>query len=411
MLLKALLRRFIHSGSLRVIWSNGQSTTFDKGISGPSVVLRLHDKKIERRLFFSPEMACGEGYMNGQITLEEGDIFDLLDLFGSNYAQATGFGTLFHDVAEWVDTLFRHFHQFNPLNRSKENVAHHYDLSAELYELFLDSDRQYSCAYFPTGTEDLDTAQTAKKAHIANKLILKPGQTALDIGSGWGGMGLFLAKNYGAHVTGVTLSREQLSYSAKRIRKERLENQVSFLLQDYRQLEGQFDRIVSVGMFEHVGVRQYGDYFSKIKDLLKEDGVALLHTIGRLGPPATTSPWIRKYIFPGGYSPSLSEITRAIEKSGLLTADVEVLRLHYAKTLRHWRLRFLKNRDKAVELYDERFARMWEYYLAASEVAFLHMGHVVFQLQLTPKQTNVPLTRDYLYPREPHLVKETISPL
>ncbi len=409
MLLKALLRRFIQSGSLRVIWSNGQSTTFDKGIPGPSVALRLHDKQIERRLFLTPELACGEGYMSGQLTLEEGDIYDLLDLFGSNYAQATSFGTVFHDVIEWVDTLFRHFHQFNPLNRSKENVAHHYDLSAELYDLFLDSDRQYSCAYFPKGSEDLETAQEAKKRHIAQKLILRPKQTVLDIGSGWGGMALFLAKNYSAHVTGVTLSREQLSYSGKRVRNAQLEKQVSFLLKDYRELEGHFDRIVSVGMFEHVGARHYGEYFARIKHLLNEDGVAVLHTIGRMGPPATTSPWIRKYIFPGGYSPSLSEITKAIEKSGLLTADVEVLRLHYAKTLRHWRLRFMKNRDKAVELYGERFARMWEYYLAASEVAFLHMGHVVFQLQLTPKQTNVPLTRDYLYQGNAQPVKETLS--
>ncbi|WP_169566345.1 SAM-dependent methyltransferase [Sneathiella limimaris] len=404
MLLRGLLRKFIQVGTLTVVWPDGTSTTYSQGLAGPTATMRLHDKNIASRLFLSPELALGEGYMEGRITVEEGDIYDLLDLLGRNYKlTGAGLGTVLHTFLEGIDLLFRGIHQYNPLDRSKSNVAHHYDLSGDLYELFLDEDRQYSCAYFPTGSEDLDTAQKEKKRHIVRKLLVEGGQSVLDIGSGWGGMGEFLAKSCNAKVYGVTLSEEQLSYSQNRVEKAGLSRDVSFHLQDYREIRGSFDRIVSVGMFEHVGVRHYREYFGKIHELLTEDGIALLHTIGRVGPPSTTSKWIRKYIFPGGYSPSLSEITTAIEKSGLVTTDVEVLRLHYAKTLRHWRKRFLANREKAVALYDEQFALMWDYYLAASEIAFHYMDHVVFQIQITKDQAAAPLTRDYLYKKEnPH---------
>jgi cyclopropane-fatty-acyl-phospholipid synthase len=331
--------------------------------------------------------------MNGRLRIERGRIYDLLTLLASNAQQRPlPFWTAGFDGTRFI---LRRIMQFNPTNRARRNVAHHYDLDGAIYDLFLDCDRQYSCAYFTNGG-DLDDAQLAKKRHLAAKLALEPGHRVLDIGSGWGGLGIYLAKTMGADVTGITLSREQLNISNQRAAMEGLQRSVRFELKDYRSIGGRFDRIVSVGMFEHVGVNHYATYFRKIAQLLAEDGVALVHTIGRSGPPNATDPFIAKYIFPGGSIPALSEMALSIERSGLITADVEILRLHYAETLRAWRERFLANWDKAAAIRDERFCRMWEFYLTSSETAFRYLGLVVFQVQLVKRIDALPLTRDYM---------------
>jgi cyclopropane-fatty-acyl-phospholipid synthase len=296
-----------------------------------------------------------------------------------------------------VGMLTRHRQQANGLRRSRRNVAHHYDLSGKLYDLFLDKDRQYSCAYFTNNNKTLDEAQHDKKRHLAAKLLLtKPGLKVLDIGSGWGGLGLYLARVCQADVTGVTLSAEQLKVSNDRAKAEGLAERARFHLRDYREEQGRYDRIVSVGMFEHVGAGNYRAFFRKMKELLKDDGVAVLHSIGRMSPPGSTNPWLRKYIFPGGYTPALSETFAAIEQEGLWITDVEILRLHYADTLKEWRRRFQENRAEVARLYDERFCRMWEFYLAGCEVAFRRMDQMVFQIQIAKRQDAVPLTRDYM---------------
>jgi cyclopropane-fatty-acyl-phospholipid synthase len=298
--------------------------------------------------------------------------------------------------------LVRVLEQYNPVGRAQRNVAHHYDLNDQLYDFFLDRDRQYSCAYFKTGNESLEQAQVDKKHHIAAKMLLQPGQNVLDIGSGWGGMGLFLSQQFGVDVTGVTLSKEQHAISSRRALEGGLADRVRFKLLDYRQEQSRYDRIVSVGMFEHVGVAHYVEFFTKVKELLKDDGIMLLHAIGRMEPPGGTNTWLRKYIFPGGYTPALSEVLSAIEKVGLWVTDIEILRLHYAETLRHWRQRFLANRERIKQMagYDDRFCRMWEFYLAGCEVAFRYMNQMVFQIQIAQKQDAVPLTRDYLIDAE-----------
>jgi cyclopropane-fatty-acyl-phospholipid synthase len=299
-------------------------------------------------------------------------------------------------ILSTLDRLLRRLHQYNPAHRARANVAHHYDLSDTLYGLFLDADRQYSCAYFTHEHDDLDQAQRDKKRHLAAKLLLEPGVRVLDIGSGWGGLGMYLAEAGAAEVVGITLSEEQLKVSRERAARAGLDDRVRFELCDYRALDGKFDRIVSVGMFEHVGLRHYPEFFAAVRDLLCEDGVAVLHSIGRADGPGATNPWLRKYIFPGGYSPALSEVLPVVERLGLWVTDIEILRLHYAETLRLWRRRFLANRARIAELYDERFCRMWEFYLVGSELAFRRMGHMVFQLQLAKRQDAVPLTRDYI---------------
>ena len=296
-----------------------------------------------------------------------------------------------------VRTGLRFLQQYNPMGRARRNVAHHYDLSGRLYDLFLDRDRQYSCAYFREGNEDLETAQAEKKKHIAAKLLLEPGHRVLDIGSGWGGLSLSLAKACGVSVKGVTLSSEQFAVSQQRAKDEGLSDRVEFALQDYRAERDQYDRIVSVGMFEHVGAVHYPEFFAKIHDLLAHDGVALLHSIGRMEPPGTTNAWLRKYIFPGGYTPALSEVLSAVEKAGLWVTDIEILRLHYAETLQHWYQQFMANRDAVRDIYDERFCRMWEFYLLACELSFRLGRQMVFQMQLTRSRQSVPLTRDYIY--------------
>lgn len=393
-LLNYFLKRLIKIGSLTLFDADGRAHEYHGEEPGPDIAIRLRDNALAWRLFFFPSLACGEGYMEARLTVENGTLYDFLDLIGRNM-QATNYGNgRFFFKA--LRRLFRPVQQFNPLKRARRNVAHHYDLSGKLYELFLDKDRQYSCAYFATPEDSLELAQEQKKRHIAAKLMAGPGQKILDIGSGWGGLALYLAQETGARVTGVTLSEEQLKASRERATQAGGGNRVDFHLRDYRQQAGTFDRIVSVGMFEHVGIQHYTTYFSKVRDLLSEGGIALLHTIGRTDGPGVTDPWIRKYIFPGGYVPALSEIASAIERVGLNITDVEVLRLHYAETLRHWRGRFLANRDKIAALYDDRFCRMWEFYLAGSEISFRYLNTVVFQIQMGRRQDAAPLTRDYI---------------
>ncbi|HEV2678644.1 MAG TPA: cyclopropane-fatty-acyl-phospholipid synthase family protein [Aliidongia sp.] len=394
MLLAHLLRHLVRRGRLTVIDASGRSHYFGE-LPGPISTIRLHTKAFERRMFFNPRMAVGEGYMDGLLTIEQGDIYDFLSLVMGNISTAPRSAT-FTPLYQGVDRWWRWLQQYNPVGRAQENVAHHYDLSATLYDLFLDADRQYSCAYFEHPTDDLETAQANKKRHIASKLLLKPGQKVLDIGSGWGGLGLYLAQETGADVTGLTLSTEQHKLSNDRVAAAGLDDRVRFEIQDYRLNQGRYDRIVSVGMFEHVGVNHYGEYFNKIADLLADDGVALIHAIGRQEGPGTTNPWVRKYIFPGGYCPALSEVLPAVERAGLQLMDVEILRLHYAETLRHWRQRFLAHWDQVKALYDERFCRMWEFYLAASEAGFRVQDLMVFQIQIAKRVDAVPMTRDYM---------------
>jgi len=393
MLLNRLLKRAIRTGTLTVITATGKRLTF-AGAPGPQVTIRLHTHALQRKLYLNPEMAIGEGYMDGTLTIEQGSLNDLAEIMAANehHAQAD---PLFATRAR-LSNLLRRWQQYNPVKMSRKNVEHHYDLPDQLYDLFLDSDRQYSCAYFQNESDDLATAQAAKKRHLAAKLLLEPGQKVLDIGSGWGGLALYLAGVSGADVTGLTLSTSQIEVARERAVQNGLDKNVKFHLRDYREQKGKFDRIVSVGMFEHVGVNHYQQFFSKIGDLLSDDGVCVLHSIARMEGPGSTGPWIRKYIFPGGYSPSLSETMAEIEKSGLWVTDIEILRLHYAETLKAWRSRFEANRARIAELLDERFCRMWEFYLVLAESAFRHSDHYVFQIQLAKRRDAVPLTRDYI---------------
>jgi cyclopropane-fatty-acyl-phospholipid synthase len=400
MLLAKALSRILGEGQLTIIDAAGRSHRVQGARPGPAVTMRVHDRWTALRLVLRPRLAFGEAFMAGALTVENGDIYDLLDLLGRNMAvlETTPF-------VRWSYTfqrLIRMIEQYNPIGTAARNVAHHYDLNDQLYDFFLDRDRQYSCAYFKTGDEPLEQAQLDKKRHIAAKLLLKPGQNVLDIGSGWGGMALFLSQEFGVEVTGVTLSKEQLAVSSRRALEGGLADRVRFKLLDYRQAKERYDRIVSVGMFEHVGVAHYIEFFTKVKQLLKDDGVMLLHAIGRMEPPGATNTWLKKYIFPGGYTPALSEVLTAIEKVGLWVTDIEVLRLHYAETLRHWRNRFLANRERIKQMagYDDRFCRMWEFYLAGCEVAFRYMNQMVFQIQIARKQDAVPLTRDYMVDAE-----------
>jgi cyclopropane-fatty-acyl-phospholipid synthase len=400
-LLNVLLGRIVERGSLTLVDADGLAHSYGDG-SPPAITARLADRRLERQLVRDPQLALGQAYMYGRFRMERGSIYDFLELILSNLENKPLPGwTRSFDTARY---LLRRAQQFNPSGRARRNVAHHYDIDGAIYDLFLDSDLQYSCGYFTEGA-DLEEAQLAKKRHLAAKLAISPGHRVLDIGSGWGGLGLYLAKATDCNVTGVTLSNEQLKLSRERAAREGLSRAVHFELKDYRKLEGRFDRIVSVGMFEHVGVNHYRSYFRKLRDLLTEDGVALVHTIGRADPPAATNPFIAKYIFPGGYIPALSEISAAVERSGLIISDIEVLRLHYAETLRAWRRRFLTNWDKAAAIRDETFCRMWEFYLAASETAFRYQNLVVFQLQLVRRIKTLPITRDYTFKAERDLLE------
>jgi cyclopropane-fatty-acyl-phospholipid synthase len=397
-LLRSFLSQFIRRGSLTVTTANGSKFTVGDGTGDP-IAVRFVTSDAERKILINPELGLGEAYMNGEFLVERGNIADVLAILLDQPE------LLPHWAKPWwhLRYLVRHIRQFNARARSRRNVAHHYDLDARLYSLFLDADKQYSCAYFETPDATLDDAQLAKKRHVSAKLLVKPGQRVLDIGSGWGGLGLYLAEIAGADVTGVTLSTEQLQIANTRAAEKGLTHQARFLLQDYRDVPGPFDRIVSVGMFEHVGARFYDTYFQRCAELLSDDGVMLLHSIGRSQGPDSTNPWIAKYIFPGGYIPSLSEVLPAIENAGLLVCDIEILRLHYAETLKAWRERFMARREEAVQLYDERFALMWEFYLAASEMTFRKQGMMNFQIQLTKHQGVVPMTRDYIAHEEARL--------
>ncbi|MET4698964.1 cyclopropane-fatty-acyl-phospholipid synthase [Constrictibacter sp. MBR-5] len=350
------------------------------------------------RILLRPSLALGEAYMDGTITIEQGTLRDLLHLCTSNL-EALGRHPI-GAVRGELDRMLRRLQQDNRLGRARANIAHHYDLSGALYDLFLDRDRQYSCAYFHTGAETLEEAQEKKKRHIMAKLLLEPGMRVLDVGSGWGGLALEMAQTARVDVTGLTLSQEQLSVANERAVAAGLSSHVRFALRDYREEQGSYDRIVSVGMFEHVGVAHYRTYFDTLRNRLNPDGIALVHAIGRADPPGSTDPWLRKYIFPGGYCPALSEVLAAVERSGLWVTDIEILRLHYAETLRHWLERFQANRDRAQAIYDERFCRMWEFYLAVCEAAFRNGPMMVFQLQLVRRRDAVPLTRDYIADRE-----------
>ncbi len=393
MLASRLFERIITVGRLRVRDAGGRFHTFD-GSPGASVTIRLHDPALHWKLLVRPRLYLGEAFMDGTLTVEEGSLYDLIDLLAVNL-EAMPEGLLARLLNGSV-TLLRRVHQYNPLPRARQNAAHHYDLSEQLYDLFLDKDRQYSCAYFYDGGNDLDVAQLNKKQHIAAKLLVRPGQRVLDIGSGWGGLALYLASEHGADVTGLTLSVEQHKAAMRRVAAAGLSERVRFYLRDYREELGRYDRIVSVGMFEHVGINHYSAFFAKVKSLMTPDGIALLHSIGRKDGPGSTHPWIRKYIFPGGYAPALSEVLPTVERSKLWITDIEILRLHYAETLRAWRDRFERNRDRLSRIYDERFCRMWEMYLISSEVAFRRQDHMVFQMQLSKAIDTVPLTRDYL---------------
>ena len=395
-LLDRLLVDLIRIGRLEVTYPDGTVRNYGPG-GDQRVSVTMTDPALPRRIITGPDLAVGEGYMNGTLVIADDDIRGFLTLIMRN--RGAGHTHWAVDVNLVLQRWLRHIQQYNPASRARRNVAHHYDLSGRLYDLFLDKDKQYSCAYFISPDDSLEQAQAQKKAHIARKLLVEPGMRVLDIGCGWGGMALTLARDFGAQVVGVTLSEEQHRVAIDRAKAEGLDDMVNFRLTDYRDVKEKFDRIVSVGMFEHVGAPHYHEYFTHVRDKLTEDGIALIHTIGRTSPPGGTSPWIQKYIFPGGYVPAMSEAMAAVEKADLVSTDVEVWRMHYAETLRHWYERFMINIDEARALYDERFCRMWRYYLTASEMTFRHNRQVVFQFQLSRKQTAVPLTRDYLYPR------------
>jgi cyclopropane-fatty-acyl-phospholipid synthase len=388
-----LLQAGIRKGRISVIDHHGQRQDFGSG--SPAVTLRLHDAKVSMEMGLNPWLKVGEAYMDGRLTIEAGSLYDLIEIGMANTSGLMG--AKMQRVMALVNKLLRWWHQNNPIGQAQRNVAHHYDLSRQLFELFLDESMQYSCAYFPRPEATLAEAQQAKMRHIASKLLLEPGQRVLDIGCGWGGLGIYLAKTAGVKVTGVTLSREQHEVACQRVKAAGLEGQVEFKLQDYRLEPSRFDRIVSVGMFEHVGLKHFPEFFAKVESLLVEGGVALLHAIGRRDGPGHTNPWLRKYIFPGGYSPALSEVLPVIERTGLWVTDIEILRLHYAETLRCWRENFNRNRDKIRSLYDERFCRMWEFYLIGSEISFRYDYNMVFQIQMSRGIKAVPITRDYMF--------------
>ena len=402
-LLSTMLGRIVRFGSLRVIYASGAERLFGDG-SEETIVIRMADPAAERAIAFDPALKLGEMFMDGRLIIERGNVFELMSLLKRNGLKRGA--TL---SARLIGLLRLAAYQIStrlPFDRTKANVAHHYNLDARLFDLFLDADWQYSCAYFQPPGLSLDDAQLAKKRHIAAKLLLEPGQRVLDIGSGWGGLGLYLAETCGVDVMGVTLSEEQLRVSRQRAAQRGLADRVRFELQDYRTIGDRFDRIVSVGMFEHVGVRNYAAFFRKIEAILDKKGVMVLHAIGRTKPAHTINPWIEKYVFPGGYLPAVSEVLPAVERAGLLIKDLEILPIHYAWTLRAWRERFMARREEAVRLYDDRFCRMWEFYLASMEATFRHDRTMVFQIQLARHQDAVPYARDYIAEREAAL-KET----
>ncbi len=399
-LLDRALKYVVKSGQLAVTDHVGNIHHYGDG-TGKPIAFKVKTKKAAAGIAFDGDFYLGECYMDGSLQVLTGTIYDILEIFLVNLEGRSYPASL--RLLNRVRMAMKHLDQYNPIGRSQKNVAHHYDLSGQLYDLFLDRDRQYSCAYFEDGVTSLEDAQLAKKRHLAAKLQIKPGMKILDIGSGWGGLGLYLAETCGATVTGVTLSQEQHKVSNERAQQRGVSERIQFKLLDYRQLNEKFDRIVSVGMFEHVGVVHYGQFFEKCSALLKDDGVAVLHSINRSDGPGATSGWIKKYIFPGGYIPALSEVMPHIERHGLYVTDIEILRLHYAKTIAEWSKRFADHRDRARQLYDERFCRLWEFYLAASETAFRYSGMNNFQIQFCKNQHALPLQRNYMIQEEERL--------
>jgi len=399
MALKSYLERIIRDGDLRVRLPSGETLRLGDGLGVP-VAVAITSRAWLARIAANPSMALGEAYMDGGLVMETGSIHDLVDLIGRNakHRPLKRAGAL---SRWWLDRRL----QANARAAARRNVAHHYDLSVDFYRRFLDPDLQYSCAYFAEPGMTLEEAQAAKKQHIAAKLLLRPGQKVLDIGCGWGGLGLSLARAADVEVEGITLSTEQLATARRRAEAAGLASRARFSLTDYRDVAGPYDRIVSVGMFEHVGRPNFQAYFDQVARLLKDDGVALIHAIGRADGPAFTQPWIAKYIFPGGYIPALSEVLPCVERAGLIVADIEILRLHYAETLRCWRERFAAQRETIAALNDERFCRMWEFYLSISELAFRYRGHMVFQLQLAKRVDAAPITRDYMAYADPRMAE------
>lgn len=398
-LLSHLLKRFVEKGQLTVLTADGQRHVFGSGKDGPSVTVRMHDRKLERDLFFNPELVAAEAYMDGRLSFEDGaGAFELLSLFSVN---RKGLGA--HPVQQALRKAWRsvrRFQQANPVAKAKENVSSHYDHPADFYRLWLDETMAYSCAYFTHPDEPLVEAQRNKFRHIAAKLAITPGMRVAEIGSGWGGLAIYMAKECGAHVTAINVSPEQLAESRRLAEAAGVADRIDFREVDYRHLQGKFDRVVSIGMMEHVGVAHFDEYFTTIRNLLDEGGFALVHAIGRMSPPGTTAPFIRKYIFPGGYVPALSEVFASTERTHLWVDDCEVLRLHYYWTIRAWRHNFMARRAEVDAMMGERFGRMWEFYLAAVELGFLHGSNMVFQLLLSEKRDDVPVIRDYIVDAE-----------
>ncbi len=389
------LNKLIKNDGFVLIDANKNQHTIGKPEKKEPIKLKILDKNLHHKLLLHPDLYFGEAYTNGSVLIENGSLTEFLEIILKNVGR--GEINFYSRVLNQIKGFYRSLTNFNLIKKSKKNVAHHYDISEKLYDLFLDKNRQYSCAYFKNEKETLEQAQENKMNHIIKKLNLKPNQRVLDIGSGWGTLAIEIAKKSRCEVVGITLSENQLKYSKQKAKELNLENQVDFRLIDYRQLNEKFDRIVSVGMFEHVGRKFYQTYFNTVSKLLKDNGVALIHTIGSSMPPRNPHPWITKYIFPGGYTPSLSEVSLPIEKSGLIITDLEVLRMHYAYTLRNWKERFLSKKNEVLEMFDERFLRMWEFYLAGCEMAFKWGDQVVFQFQLTKKNNTIPNIRDYIY--------------
>ena len=389
-----VLKKIYFKNKLTIVDSKNNTHQFGSGTG--NLKIRLKNKSIEKKLFRNPSLHFGEGYMNNEILIEEGSIEELIDLITSCYDDFIKHNSIYR-MYENFSGYFKIFQQLNEVVKSKQNVAHHYDLKEDLYKLFLDKDMQYSCAYFHNENISLDQAQIDKKNHIINKLQISEKMKVLDIGCGWGGMAIEIAKQTGAKVKGITLSENQFETASKRAQEEGLSDKITFKLQDYRDESETYDRIVSVGMFEHVGIKYFKEYLKKTYDLLKDSGVFLLHTIGQRGVPTATSPWIRKYIFPGGYIPSLSDIIHETEKLNINITDIEILRLHYAHTLTRWYKNVQKNKSQIINMFDERFYRMWEFYLLASKYSFVNMGNVVFQIQISKNINNLPLTRNYMY--------------
>ena len=395
MYLARFLEKIIKKDGFILIDANSNKYIIGKPKKENPITLKLLDKKLHYKLLFYPDLYFGEAYTDGSLRIENGTLSDFLEIFIKSIGRSQI--NIFSKLLNKLRGSYRFFTNYNFVEKSKKNIAHHYDISESLYELFLDPKRQYSCAYFKDENDSLEEAQNNKIDHIIKKLNLKPNQRVLDIGSGWGSLAIEIAKKTQCEVVGITLSENQLEYSNKKAKDMNLENQVEFRLIDYRQMDEKFDRIVSVGMFEHVGRKFYKKYFKQLSNLLNDDGVALIHTIGSVNPPRDPQPWITKYIFPGGYTPSLSELVNPIEKSGLIISDLEVLRLHYSLTLRHWKERFLSKKDKILEMFDEKFFRIWEFYLTGSEMKFKWGDQVVFQFQLTKELKSTPITRNYIY--------------